>query len=97
MKTINIRVNWIGHDKLQQVMVREANPMCLPPAKPSFVEMKKRKSSSGGYVPLIPSTAGADTDVEVNSASDSSYSDFIHFNYGAKEQRFYGATGTNGI
>jgi hypothetical protein len=95
MKTINMKVYWIGHDKLQKVVVREANPMCLPSAKPSFVEIKRRKSSSGGYMPLIPTKAGADTDVDVNS--DSAYNDFIHFNYGAKDQRYYGETGTTDI
>ncbi|MFD3001509.1 hypothetical protein ACFS7Z_14155 [Pontibacter toksunensis] len=64
------------------------NPMCPPSKRTGFVKINRSKRKSGGYASVPYSGATDENKISVN-ASASTYSDFIHYNYGAASDRQY--------
>ena len=64
------------------------NPMCPPSRRTGFVKVNTRKRKSGGYA-SVPYVVAADENIIDVNASASSYSDFIHYNYGEANERQY--------
>ncbi|GAB3539977.1 hypothetical protein GCM10027443_37230 [Pontibacter brevis] len=66
---------------------QNSGQMCPPVKRTGFVKVKKstRTSGGGGYATVAYGLATDEKKPDLNTGS--SYSDFIHFNYGAASER----------
>jgi hypothetical protein len=83
-----IKMHLVKHGRHPKVVVPEKSQLCMPSAKIDFTKINTRTKGSGGYKRLTAAEAGIDL-----NTSDNSYNDYIHFNYGSVEERYYGAAG----
>lgn len=96
MRTTKVIESNSRHSSYQKLPLYDANSlvakcnnkMCLPSDKKGFVKVEdyKKKTSSGGYIPVAYGVAAVENISDV-TAGDSSYSDYILYNYGAASER----------
>ena len=70
--------------------------MCPPSGGTGFIRVNERmrKTGSGGYTPVPYGVAAAEAEKGVSSVS-TSYSDYIHYNYGPASKRYKSASDTD--